>query len=266
MFHSKFVLPVAILWVAALGPAAAASKVEIDALYQAIGTPQLIEIMRVEGLEQADELQSTMFPGRGGWDAVASSIYDTDRMAATFRAEFDATLANSEIDPLLAYFASDDGARIISLELSAREALLDKDVEAAAEDAFAALPEADPERVALLEEFVSTNDLIELNVMGALNASMAFYNGLADGGGFDMSEADVLREVWSQEPDVRADTRTWIYSYAALAYQPLSDEDLRAYTALSRTRAGRDLNRALFAGFDAVFNEISHSLGRSASR
>ncbi|MGI9393227.1 MAG: DUF2059 domain-containing protein [Boseongicola sp.] len=266
MFHAKVVIPLTLVVAAVSMPASAATDVEIDALYEMIGTPQLIEIMRVEGLDQAEELHATMFPGRGGWDAIASSIYDTDRMAATFRTEFDAALATSDVETLLEFFASDLGKRIIGLELSAREALLEEDVEKAAQDAFDALPNDDPERAALLEKFVLTNDLIELNVMGALNASLAFYTGLADGGGFDMTENEMLREVWNQEPDVRADTESWIYSYAALAYQPLLDSDLEKYNELSRTPAGRDLNRALFAGFDAAFNEISFSLGLAASQ
>ena len=238
----------------------------IDALYAAIGTPEMIEILRDDGLAQAGELRSSMFPGRGGWEAVASSIYDTDKMATLFRAEFDAALADANLEPLLAFFTSDLGTRIIGLEISAREALLDEDVEDAADDAFAALTDEDPDRVALLEDFVLANDLIEFNVMGALNASLAFYTGLADGGGFEMSEDDVLREVWSQELDVRSDTEGWLFSYAALAYQPLPDVDLEAYTAFSRTPAGHDLNRALFAGFDALFNDISFALGRAASQ
>lgn len=266
MFQAQVVLPLTLTLAVAAMPAAAATEAEIDTLYEAIGIPQLIEIMRVEGLDQAEELHATMFPGRSGWDAVASSIYNTGRMATTFRTEFDATLAESDIKPLLAFFGSELGTRIIGLELSAREALLDEDVEDAAHEAFEALPGDNPERAALLEQFVSTNDLIELNVMGALNASLAFYTGLSDGGGFDMTENDMLREVWSQEPGVRADTEGWIYSYAALAYQPLSDDDLEKYNELSGTSAGRDINRALFAGFDAAFNEISFALGQAASQ
>ena len=266
MIQPHAVLPFILAVATVALPANAATEAELDALYDAIGTPQMIEIMRVEGLAQADELQASMFPGRGGWDAVASTIYDTDQMAANFRGEFDIALAKAEIEPLLAFFASDLGTRIIGLELSAREALLNEDVETAEQESYATLSDDDPERVALIEQFVSTNDLIELNVMGALNASLAFYTGLSDGGGFEMSEDEMLREVWSQEPDVRSDTVGWLYSYAAMAYQPLPDADLEAYTELSETPAGRDLNRALFAGFDAVFNEISFALGRAASQ
>ncbi len=248
-------------------PAMSASQSELDTLYEALGTPELIEIMRTEGLEQSNELRQSMFPERAmGWDRIASSIYDTERMADGFRAAFDAELGDSDVSPLLAFFASDLGREIIALELSARDALLDSDVEDAAKEAYAALGDRDAARQTALEDFVDANDLIELNVAGALNASLAFYRGLADGGSFDLTEDVILRDVWSQEPEIRAETVGWMLPYLALAYEPLSEDDLAAYRALSVSDAGRDLNRALFAGFDVVFNRISYALGSAASR
>ncbi|MFN6953040.1 MAG: hypothetical protein ACK4NE_10675, partial [Albidovulum sp.] len=52
----------------------------------------------------------------------------------------------------------------------------------------------------------------------------------------------------------------------ALAYGPLTDEDLRAYLDYSRSPEGKRLNTALFAAFDAVFEPISRELGRAAGR
>lgn len=253
--------------VLAVTPAFSATKAELDRLFEAIGTPELIEIMRTEGIDQADEIRESMFPGRSsGWEPIASSIYDTGRMAAGFRAAFDAELSDSDVTALLEFFASDLGRQIISLELSAREALLDEDVEEAAKKAYADLDVRNPERFEALGSFVDENDLIELNVAGALNASLAFYRGLADGGSFNLTEDVMLRDVWEQEPQIRADTTGWMMSYLAMAYEPLSDEELEVYKAMSLTDAGRDLNRALFAGFDQVFNRISYSLGNAASR
>ncbi len=38
-----------------------------------------------------------------------------------------------------------------------------------------------------------SHDLIEMNVMGAMNANLAFYRGMADGGALDgLSEQDML--------------------------------------------------------------------------
>ena len=103
--------------------------------------------------------------------------------------------------------------------------------------------------------------------MGAMNASYAFYNGMIDGQAFDfeLTEDEILRDVWSQEAEIRLDTQEWLYGYLMRAYAPLSDDDLQAYIDFSATKAGRVLNAALFAGFDEVFTNVSKALGLSAA-
>ncbi len=266
MRHHLTCLSAAFLLACVVTPASSASTEEIDALYDAIGTPRLMEIMREEGLEQAGDLRENMFPGRSGWDPVASAIYSTDRMNSFFRAAFDETLTDVDVTPLLEFFRSDLGAEIVGLELSAREALLDDAVEEAAIDAFERLSGTDPDRVAALDGFVEGSDLVNLNVMGAMNASLSFYRGLAEGGGFELSEAEILSDVWDSEPDTRQDAQEWLYAYLAMSYQPLTDAEIIAYTDVTTSPAGKALNRALFTGFDDVFNDISFSLGRAASQ
>ena len=245
-------------------PVLAASEAELDTLYEAIGTPRLLEIMRAEGLDQSRELGTDMFGARGeDFVGMAGRIYDTGRMGETFRAEFDDALADVDVTPLLTFFASDRGRQIVSLELSAREALTDSGIEEVAEEAAERLPDENPARRALLETFVDTNNLVDLNVMGAMNASVAYYQGLVSAGNGDLSEGQILSEVWSQEPEIRADTVTWIYAYLGFAYDPLEDGDIEAYIEMSSSPAGKALNRALFEGFDDVFNEISYLLGRA---
>ena len=247
-------------------PAHPASEDQLDALFVALGTPRLLEIMAEEGMDEAREMGAEMFGGRtAGFMPIAEAIYDTGRMERTFRTGFDEELAEADVEPLLDFFQSERGERIVGLELSGRVALADPDVEAAAEAAFASLEAEDPERLALLTEFVEVNDLVEYNVMGALNASLAFYRGLAEGGGFDVVEEQVLSDVWASEPEIRADTERWVFSYLGMAYRPLEDADIEAYSAMSQSEAGRDLNRALFRAFDDMFNELSHALGRAAS-
>ncbi len=242
----------------------AASADDLDLLFQAIGTPRLMEIMRAEGMDQAGELGTDMFGRRGAeFRDMAGRIYDTGRMTETFRVEFDAALVDVDVAPLLAFFASDRGREIVSLELSAREALIDPDIEEAAETAAEQLAEDSPDRRDLLETFVNTNDLVNLNVMGAMNASVAYYQGLVSAGDGALSEGEILSEVWSQEPEIRADTEVWIYAYLGFAYDPLEDADIEAYIDMSSSPAGKALNRALFEGFDDVFNEVSYLLGRA---
>ncbi|MDJ1016041.1 MAG: DUF2059 domain-containing protein [Paracoccaceae bacterium] len=260
------VLPALTAWAVLSAPAHAASDAQLDALFEALGAPELLEIMADEGLDEARDMGGEMFGGRApGFLPIAEAIYDTVRMERTFRAGFDEELAEADIEPLLDFFQSERGRRIVGLEISGRIALADPDVEAAAEAAFATLEAEDPDRLALLTAFVEVNDLVEYNVMGALNASLAFYRGLDEGGGFDIVEEQVLSDVWASEPEIRADTELWVFSYLGMAYRPLEDADLEAYTAMSQSPEGRDLNRALFRAYDDMFIELSHALGRAAS-
>jgi hypothetical protein len=101
--------------------------------------------------------------------------------------------------------------------------------------------------------------------MGALNANLSFLRGLADSGveEFALPEADMLAQVWATEPEVRDEMVGWVFPFLTLAYQPLSDADLQAYIAFSKTPAGQRVNAAMFQAYDALFDEISHDLGRA---
>jgi len=255
--------------VQAEAPEAGAPAEEVAALLDAIGMGELLPIMRQEGLDYAEDLAADMFPGRGGarWENQVDRIYDTARMRREMEREVAARMSRAETDAVLQFFESDLGRRIVGLELSAREALLDPDVEEAAEEAAAELEASGDPRFELLRAFVEANDLVEMNVVGALNSNWAFYQGLDAGGAFDgeLTEDQMLADVWEQEEEIRDETRDWVYSYLGLAYRPLSDDDLAAYTALSETPEGRALNTALFAAFDAMFTRISRELGLAAA-
>jgi hypothetical protein len=165
-----------------------------------------------------------------------------------------------------AFFTGPLGARVLTLEIEARRALLDKTVEAAARARVDEMRADDSPRLAALDAFVAANDLIEANVQGALNANLAFYRGMVEAGGLGeaVDEGTVLAEVWAQEEEVRGETRIWLMAYVAMAYDPLSDAELQSYIDFSATPAGQRLNAALFSAFDAVFVQVSRDLGRAA--
>ncbi|MDP3959060.1 MAG: DUF2059 domain-containing protein [Pseudorhodobacter sp.] len=232
----------------------------------------VMEVMRHEGLDYGAALEAEMFPGKGGaaWRAVVALIYDASAMRRQFDAVFAASLAGhgTDLAAMQAFFGGELGQRIVTLELEARRALVDDSVEQAAGVALDDMIASDDPRLAALRRFAETNELVELNVAGALNANLAFYQGLSEGGAFGdpLDEGDMLAEVWAQEGDLRAETEAWLFAYLALAYQPLSDADLAAYQAFSETKAGHQVNAAAFAAFDQVFNKISRELGRAAAR
>lgn len=273
----RFVLMPLAMAMALAGAVAAETTVAppaatVESLRKALKIADTISVLRDEGMAYGTSLEEELFPGRGGaaWGVAVDLIYDTPTMEQRFETALGgelgddpATLAAAE-----AFFASERGQRILTLEVEARRALLDEAVEdaarARAEDMVA---DSDP-RMDALRRFAEANDLIEANVQGALNANLAFYQGMAEAGAFgnEMTEEQMLDDVWGQESDVRSETEDWLFPYLALAYGPLPDEDLQAYIDFSLTPEGQKLNAALFVAFDAVFREISRNLGRAAAR
>ena len=241
-----------------------------EALIKALDLDSLIEIMRAEGVDYGAGLQDELFPGRGGasWRAQVELIYRPERLWSIFGPRFEAELDGHDTAPALAFFTSDLGRRVITLEISARRAQLDKAVEDMAVGRMQQMRDDNDPRIDLVGQMIDANDLIDLNVVGALNSNFAFYRGLAQGNAFpeDMSEDQMLRDVWAQEDEVRADTEKWLYGYLVMAYQPLSDDELRRYIAFSRSKAGQVINTALFNAFDAMFDDVSFALGQAAAQ
>ncbi len=257
-----------VLLIPAFGAAAQATA-RLDSLIDALQLHEIFAVMQQEGISYGRDLDRELLDNAGGekWQQAVDEIYQSERIWQTFLPRFATELDGADQEAMLAFFDNDRGRRIISLELSARRALLDEDLEQESRDAYHAMLGEGHPRLAMLEDFINANDLVEYNVMGAMNANYAFYNGMIDGRAFDfeLTEDEILRDIWSQEPEIRLDTQEWLYGYLTLAFAPLSDDDLQAYIDFSGTKAGRALNAALFAGFDDVFTNVSKALGLSAA-
>ena len=238
-------------------------------LYDALGMPVLLEILLEEGRGYGAELEEDLFPGRGRaeWARAVAAIYAPERMERTILAQLDSELTDQELAEIGGYFGSEAGQKIIALEIAARRAMLDEAVEEAATEGWLALESEDGARWRLLTEFAEVNDLIETNVAGAMTSNYAFYRGLMQGEAFafELTEEQILTDVWNQEAEIRENTRDWVFSFTSLAYQPLSDDELADYVAFSRTPEGKALNAALFAAFNVLFAEISLELGLGAA-
>ncbi len=253
-----------------LMPARADRAADLETLYEALGLIEVVDIMRKEGVGYGADMEAQLFPGRGGsgWAATVEQIYDPQMMSRTVMNGLDQGIDEDDLGVLLDFFTSERGRQIVGFEVSARRAMMDDDIEAAAEERMREMREEGGPRVEAIEQFIAANDLVESNIMGAMNSNYAFYQGLLDGEAFGrtMTESDVLNDVWAQEPEIRDETETWVWTFLAVAYQPLDDDDLEAYISLSETDAGRALNRALFNGFDRMYVTISRSLGSAAAR
>lgn len=263
MLRTALLTPLAWLLAAGLALADARMSVLVDVLQLS----KAAAILSQEGQLQAGELDKDMLNGQGGpgWAAQVARIYAPDRMIEEVRAALTTELQGQQLEEVIAFYADDRGTRIIELENAARQAIQDPEVEEAARARFAALEGGDDPRLAVIAQFVDSGDMISRNVTSALNSNYQFLRGLVDGGAFEMSQEDILKDAAEDIEGATRDTTEWLFGYLLLAYSPLSDADLDAYLAFSRTPAGEALNRALFAGFGRAYEDISYALGRAVA-
>jgi len=261
-------LRVAVIWSMMMWmvvPALADARMTV--LVDVLKLPEAAQILRVEGLDHASELDADMLDGRGGagWQTQVDAVYSTERMVETVRAAladvFDEKVSDVELEATISFFASDLGVKIVALENSARSAILEADVEEAARARYAELEGTDDPRLALIKSFVESGDMINRNVTSAMNSNYQFLRGLADGNAIEMEEEEMLADVAGDIDEITDDTVSWLYGYLLLAYHPLSDAELQEYLTYSNTKAGQALNRGLFDGFGKAYEDISYALG-----
>lgn len=255
----------AVIWAM---PAQAEDRAELDVLLQALRVGDTVEIMREEGLAYSQSLARDMMPEAdpARWQATVERIYDTGKMRNLVEERMAQGLEGVDLAPLNAFFTSELGAEVVELELSAREAFLDPEVEDAAKEQYEKLDREGALIVDQIDTLIADSDLIEHNVMGILNSNLMLYRGLADGGAYDLSEEDMLLDVWSQEEGVREDSAAWIGAYLLTAYQPLEDNEVQEYIDLWRSDEGQALNRALFSTFDRMYEELSYLVGQAVAQ
>ncbi|WP_439154626.1 DUF2059 domain-containing protein [Yoonia sp.] len=247
-----------------------ADRQKIDALFVALGLPELLGIMRIKGLSQGRVIAADMLADRDNpdWDAMVSRIYDPAFMTQEVHAGFDEELLGADLDAMLAFFTSEPGKSIVSLEISARRALLDTAIAAASKQAAARARHEQTQRFRLVARFIAENDLIDAHVAGALHARYAFQIALMEGGVLPrgVTPETALREVRSQAPEIRQMATDWLETHLLLAFQPLTDEEITLYLAFSQSRAGQEMIAALSVAFDGLYSDLARAMGLATAR
>jgi hypothetical protein len=234
--------------------------------------PEIFDVMRLEGLENDRSLGEELFgnPEDPTWLRALDKVYSTDRMTKIYSDEMRVLLA---ADPLLVadvsvFLGSELGKSITGLELEARRTALDPMAMGAAREVYAEILRQDKDRTALIERLVDAADLVDSNVSNALNANVAFARAMAAAGNFGgaRDEEALLADVWAREPDIRAAVVDYIYPLMALAYSPLSNDELTAYVNFFESDAGQRYNTVLIRAFEPVMIDLSQQLGAEAGR
>ncbi|WP_298906347.1 hypothetical protein [uncultured Aliiroseovarius sp.] len=239
---------------------------QFEELWTLLGMPEMVSILHDEGLSMALASDMDLLGREGGprWEGALQAIYDEPTLQGELHAQFEQQLAVGQISALCTFYEDAEMQEIVQHEIAARRAFLDLEFEQLARERWLQGDMSD-NLDDTIRQYVDVNDLIELNVMGALNSNYVFLSALnqnlpeAVG---QMSEQDILTHVWSQEADIRTDTTEWIFAYLHTAYAPIDDTALARYVAFSDTPEGKALNQALFTAFDAVYLRLSSDLGR----
>lgn len=244
------------------------TQAQFEALLNALQIEETVHVMHDEGVAYGKEVGADMLPDADAvsWQRVVNRIHDADKMRALVERGFADALTGEDLKPMLDFLQTPRGQNIVGLEIAARRAFLDSAVEEAARDRLEQRRDENAPVLEQISQLIRDSDLIERNVTGALNSNLMFYNGLVDGGALEMSQDDILSDVWSQEDTVREDARDWMNAFLLMAYEPLEPADLQAYVEFYRTPAGRVLNRAMFDAFNRMYEELSYILGRAVAR
>lgn len=232
-------------------------------LVDVLRLPEVTQLLSNEGLGYADILNAEMLNGQGGagWYLQVAAIYDPVRMVEIVRTELESELTSTQVEEAIAFYGSALGNKIVRFENSARATIQDADVEEAARARYLGLEGTDDPRLALVDRYIASGDMVNRNLSSALNSNVQFLRGLVEGGAIEMSEDEILADVSSDIEATRADTTSWLFGFLLLAYSPLNDAELEAYITFSNTKAGQTLNRALFTGFGMAYDGISYALG-----
>jgi hypothetical protein len=251
------------LWVSVVG---AHAQAQVAVLMDQLKVAELIDIMRVEGTEYADSLNTDMLNGQGGpvWSEQVQGIYDPHRMSEMVRSDL-AKLSKDHLQQINQFYASDLGIKVIDLEMAGRRAMMQEELTDLAEDAYQIALAQNPETLDAIHAIDRAGDMVERNVTTALTANYRFYLGMVDGGAFVLTEDEMLAEAWAQEDEVRQDTQNWLMGYLMLSYQPLDEAETAGLVEFVQTPAGRALNAAIFEGFGAMYADISYALGRAVA-
>ena len=247
----------------------AAQGTQFELFLKHLRLDEMLVVMRQEGLNDNATLPEDLMIGPAGssWEEALDEIYDLGQMEETVISAMHLSLGDDDLTDITDFAVSTAWQKAVDLELEARLAMLDQNVADAAVETYYRNLDKNSRRLSDLSELVETADLIEGNVVGAMNAMLQFNLGLMHGG-IDVGyiEDELLAQIWSEEDAVRTEISEWLFSFLLLAYDPMDRDTLLEQIEFFKTAQGQRLNQALFDGFNAMFDTISFDLGEAVAK
>ena len=234
----------------------------ISDLYDALQMDRVNEIIRAEGIRDArgtgEAYLSTNSVER--FVEQAKSVYQLDNMEKDFKRLLTENLSTSEANEILLFYRLPIGKLASELEVSARVAISETEIEEMAKTKLKEAKALKNTRLDEIESVIKILELVEQNLIGAYAAQFAFMYELSKLGVLDLSRQEMIDIITNDEEKLKGEILEWLMAFSHMAYAPMSDEEFRVYNDFSKSDLGILLNKALFSVYNEMAKDQSQSL------
>ena len=227
----------------------------ISDLYDALHMDRINEIIRLEGIQDAEGTGEAYLPPNSvdRFVAQAKSVYQLERMERDFKRLLTQNLSIPDANKILLFYQKPLGKVASELEVSARIAISDAHIEEMAKIKLKEAVKSKNKRLDEIESVIRTLELVEQNLIGAYAAQFAFMYELSKLGVIELSKQEMIELITNDEEKLKSEILEWLMAFSHMAYMPMSDKEFSDYSDFSKSELGIALNKALFS----VYNEMA---------
>lgn len=227
----------------------------ISDLYDALHMDRINEIIRLEGIQDAEGTGEAYLPPNSvdRFVAQAKSVYQLEAMERDFKRLLTQNLSIPDANKILLFYQKPLGKVASELEVSARIAISDAHIEEMAKIKLKEAVKSKNKRLDEIESVIKTLELVEQNLIGAYAAQFAFMYELSKLGVIELSKQEMIDLITNDEEKLKSEILEWLMAFSHMAYAPMSDKEFSDYSDFSKSELGIALNTALFS----VYNEMA---------
>jgi hypothetical protein len=248
-----------------VGVGAHAQTAMYDKLYTALHLNDIVEIIRDEGIDEANTMAKIYLNSQGQIETFGNDIdtlYNLTNLSTFVLDGMSSRLTENDAEVALVFYNGLLGAKIARLEASARLAISDSAVESMSIEIANSAGSQASERYKVLKKNMEQLDLVEHNMKGAFASQYGFLTELSKAADINLSQDQILSMLSGSEEELREEVSAWLMGYSYMAYQPLNDDDLQLYLDFLVSPSGKALNEALFGVFNALSVKTAGVLGQ----
>ena len=197
------------------------------------------------------------------WDLAASTVFVPSEMIGEVVVHLDETLKQGDLEAAVDFYQSDLGRLVTEMEVKAQAPGMAQEADARGAEILADLIEREDDRLEAYTGLIEALGALDSGVVTAMNLNFAIYDGMSRSGRlpYQLSEAEILNLVSSQQEKMRSQIRNQLYISFAYTYRDLSDEDLAKYVAFLISDTGRAVYGSLELSMERVLSQRARDFG-----